>query len=445
MLSIKEHIKQTVSLAVPVMIGQLGYIAMGVVDSLLVGRVGPVPLAASALGNGLFILILVVGLGVSYAVSPLVSISAGANKTDEFRKIFQQSFIVNVILSFALFLVSFFSANILFYLNQPPEVAKYAVQYTRILSISIVPLMIFQTYKQFIEGFSLMKPAMIIILMANIVNACIGWILIYGNFGMPRLELNGAGTATLCSRIFMMTVLIFYVANRSDFKKMGIDLKSIKPDFRLIKKILALGLPSGLQYFFEVGSFTAAAIIVGWLGTNALASHQIALNLASITYMAILGISSSSAIRVGGYVGKNDISGTRKAGFVSLALAASLMAVSGLIFILFKDSLPLLYIKNAEVIKITSKLILIAAFFQVFDGTQAVGLGVLRGITDVKIPTVITFIAYWIIALPLAYLFSFPLHMGIEGVWIGISSGLIFSAIMLTFRFHIRSKKTIAA
>lgn len=443
MLTIKQHIKETVSLAYPVMIGQLGIIAMGVVDSLYVGRIGAAPLAASALGNGIFILIMVIGIGVSYAVSPLVSIASGAGKNEDFRNIFHQSFIVNFILSVILAVLTYFASGILFLLNQPAAVVGYAAGYTKILGISLIPFMVFQTYKQFIEGFFLTKPAMIIVISANVINAFAGWLFIYGNWGFPKGELNGAGIATLCSRIFMMAAMILYCRRSVYFKKYDISFKNLHPDFKLIKKILSLGLPSGMQYFFEVCAFTSAAVIVGWFGEKQLAAHQIVLNLSSISYMAILGISAASAIRVGSFVGKGDIAGTRKAGFVSLILAASLMAVSGSVLIMFKNYLPNLYIHNQEVISIASRLIVIVAILQVFDGTQSVGIGILRGITDVKIPTVITFIAYWLIALPSAFILSTVANLKVEGVWLGLMAGLFFAAAMLTGRFYKRSKKLI--
>ena len=443
MLSYKEHIKQTINLAYPVMIGQLGIISMGVVDSMFVGRIGSAPLAASALGNGFFVLIMVIGLGVSYAVSPLVSISAGAGKHDQFKNLFQQSYIINFLLSIFLMTLTYFASDLLFLLNQPPEVAKYAAGYTKIIGISLVPLMVFQTHKQFIEGFFVMKPAMVIVIAANFINAFAGWLFVYGNLGFPRWELNGAGIATLCSRIFMMAAMIFYCRRNEYFVKYKVNMKKLKPDFNLIKKILSLGLPSGMQYFFEVCAFTFAAVIVGWLGEKQLASHQIVLNLSSIAYMAILGISSSAAIRVGSFVGQKDTGETRKAGFVALQLAFMFMFIVGCIYILFSKNLPELYIKDAAVIAITSKLIWISAFSQLFDGTQAVGVGILRGITDVKIPTIITFIAYWVVALPTAYILSFPAGMGVTGVWLGLMAGLTFSATMLSTRFYIRSKRTI--
>ena len=443
MPTIREHAKSTITLAYPVMIGQLGMIMMGVVDSIMVGGLGAVPLAAAALGNSLFILILIIGIGVSYAVTPLVAIAVGANKISDCGLIFRQSVIVNMVLSIILLALSFLCADLIKYLNQPPRVAAQAISYTKILGYSIIPVMLFQTYKQFIEGFGVMRPAMVITLAANLVNAGVNWILIFGKFGFPMLALNGAGWATFISRLFMGFVIMFYVMKSNKFAKFDMGFHFRKINFHIIRKILNIGIPSAFQYIFEVGAFSSAVIIVGWLGTKQLAAHQIAINLASISFMMTLGISSAGAIRVANAVGKQDIKEVRKAGFTAIVLGASLMASCGVIFIVLRKFLPSLYISDPTVITYASSLLIIAAIFQISDGTQAVGIGILRGLTDVKIPTVITFIAYWVIALPVGYLLGFTFHLQVVGVWIGLLIGLTSSATMLTIRFNKRSRHLI--
>ncbi|HPI38591.1 MAG TPA: MATE family efflux transporter [Ignavibacteriaceae bacterium] len=430
-------------MAYPVMIGQLGIIMMGIVDSAMVGRIGADPLAASSIANGLFILVLIIGIGVSYVISPLVSIAIGSNNQKECESIFKQSFYVNVILGFFLMLISFFASELVAYLNQPSEVERLAIPYIRILSISIIPVMVFQTYKQFIEGMSIMKPAMIITIAANIINALANWVFIFGNLGLPALGLNGAGLATLSSRTFMMAGIIIYVIRTSTLKDYRLSILPIQLDKRMIVKILSLGIPGGMQYFFEVGSFAFASVMIGWIGTIELAAHQIALSLSSVSYMIILGISSAAAIRVGRFVGEKNIKETRKAGFTALLLSASIMLFFGFIFITGKELLPSLYIDNSEVISIASSLLIITAIFQVFDGTQATGIGILRGITDMKIPTLITFTSYWIIGLPSGYLFAFVFKAGVIGIWLGFLLCLITSALLLTLRFNYKSKQII--
>jgi MATE family multidrug resistance protein len=442
-LSFKEHLLNTLNLAYPVIIGQLGFIMMGVVDSLMVGSLGPAPLAAASLGNSLTIIIFIVGIGISFAVTPLVAISVGAKKYSECGIYFRQSLLVNLSVGIILMIVTIAGTELIIYFNQPVEVTILAKSYTKVLGLGGIPLMLFQTYKQFIEGLSVMKPAMIIAILANFVNAFVNWVLIFGKLGFPSLGLDGAGWATFASRMFMAIVLMIYVMNKSYFKQFDVSFHFKNINVKIIKKILSIGLPSGLQYFFEVGAFSFAVIMIGWLGTNQLAAHQIAINLASVTFMVVLGISMAGGIRVGNGVGEQNIKQVRRAGFASIFLALCFMTFSGIVFITFRNLLPQLYIDNQAVISIASSLLIIAALFQLSDGVQAVGIGILRGLTDVKIPTAITFIAYWIVGLPTGYLLGFIFGLNVQGVWIGLLAGLTTSAILLTLRFNIKSKHII--
>ena len=443
MTHLKKHIISTFQLAYPVIIGQLGIIMMGVVDSLMVGKLGAAPLAAASLGNSLAFIILIIGIGVSLAVTPLVAIAVGSNKFEDCGVYFRQSLLVNSVLSIIIAFAIYFGADLIHYFNQPLEVQYQAKYFMRIIGFSAIPLMIFQTYKQFIEGLSVMRPAMIIVLLANLINVFGNWVLVFGNLGLPALGLNGSGWATFASRVFMALALMGFVMNNKFFKKYDVSFHFKSINWSVIKKILSLGLPSGIQYFFEVGAFSFAVIMVGWLGTKQLAAHQIAINLASISFMAVLGISVAGSIRVGNAVGMKDISETRRAGFTASLLGASIMFVAGIIFILFRNFLPTLYVTDEVVISYASSLLIIAALFQLSDGTQAVGIGILRGLTDVKFPTAITFIAYWIVGLPVGYLLGFTYELGVQGIWIGLLLGLTTSAILLTLRFNSRSKHII--
>ncbi|MFZ1519969.1 MAG: MATE family efflux transporter [Ignavibacteriaceae bacterium] len=441
--SLKEEIFKTFKLAYPVIIGQLGIIMMGVVDSIMVGRLGPIPLAAASLGNSLIFIILIIGIGSSIVVSPLVAILVGGNRFSECGTYFRQSFLVNIALSIVMIVIILLGVNFIYLLNQPTEIIEQTIIYMSIVGLSALPLMIYQTYKQFIEGLSVMKPAMIIALSANFINAFANWVLIFGELGFPKLGIAGAAWATFASRVFMAAAIMFYVMRNEKFKQYDVNFHFRGINFPIIKKILRLGLPSGFQYFFEVGAFSFAVIMIGWIGANELAAHQIAINLASISFMAVLGISQAASIRVGNAMGEQSVYRIRKAGFTGIFLGASIMSLAGLTFILLNNFLPTLYIDDEAVISIASRLIIIAALFQLSDGTQAVGIGVLRGLTDIKGPTIITFVAYWIISLPIAYILAFNFNLGVDGVWIGLLIGLTASALMLTFRFNYKSKHII--
>jgi MATE family multidrug resistance protein len=380
---------------------------MGVVDSLMVGTLGSAPLAAASLGNSITMLIFIIGIGVSFAVTPLVAISVGAKKFSDCGIYFRQSLLVNLSFGFILMTIVILCSEFLVYLDQPAEVLGQAKSYTRILGLGALPIMLFQTYKQFIEGLSVMKPAMVITILANIIN------------------------------------LMIYVMNKKYFKQYDVSFHFKNINIPVIKKILSLGFPSGIQYFFEIGAFAFAVIMIGWLGTEQLAAHQIAINLASISFMIVLGLSMAGGIRVGNAVGEKYVTGVRRAGFTAIFLALCVMSVSGLIFIVFRNYLPTLYIDDETVISIASSLLIIAALFQLSDGVQAVGIGILRGLTDVKIPTAITFIAYWVVGLPTGYLLAFYFGLDVQGVWIGLLAGLTTSAILLTLRFNLKSKHII--
>lgn len=440
----KSYIQKTLSLAYPVIIGQLGLIIMGVVDSIMVGELGAVPLAAASLSNSLIFIVLIIAIGNSIAVTPLVAILVGAKKSDECGVYFRQSLLVNLVMGFLVFLIILVGVNYLHLLGQSFSVQQKAKSYMIIIGLSIFPLMIFQTYKQFIEGLSIMRPAMIITLAANLINVFANWVLIFGKLGFPRLELDGAGWATFLSRLFMAISLMIFVMYNKRFRIYDVSFHFRSLNFPVIRRILSVGLPSGFQYFFEVGAFSFAVIMIGWIGANELAAHQIAISLASVSFMGVLGISQAGGILVGNAVGEQSVQLVRKSGFTAIALGMIWMSVSGIIFILFRNHLPLIYIRDEAVIRIASQLLIIAALFQLSDGIQAVGIGILRGLTDVKGPTVITFVAYWIISLPIGYLLAFQFGYGVIGVWIGLLIGLTCSAIMLTLRFNYKSRKLIS-
>ena len=432
----KEHIKETFKLALPVSIGFLGHIMLGVIDSIMIGKLGASYLAASALVNSLLFLILVLGIGMTVAITPLVAIAKGSNNHDECGIILRQGLIVNLVFSLLLVAASFFTAEIIIYLDQPADVVLLAESYMKILSFSIIPFIVFQSFRQFIEGLGDTKPAMYINIAANFVNAFGNWLLIYGNWGFPKLELDGAGYASFATRIFIAVVLMIYVIKIPKYKEYDASFRFRNINYRMIKKIVNLGIPTGLQMFFEVGAFSVAAIMIGWMGSEYLAAHQIAINLASITFMIILGISSAATIRVGNFWGQKNLTELKKASNTALMMSIFMMAAFGLTFIITRSWLPTLYISDSEVISLAASLLIFAAIFQIFDGTQATGLGVLRGMTDVKIPMLMSFVAYWVIGIPFGYYLGFVNKLNANGVWISLTLALLLAALFFTYRIY---------
>ncbi len=437
----KDHFSRTFTLAYPVMLSQLGQVLVGVADSMMVGRLGAETLAAASLANSIFFVVLMFGIGVSMAITPLVAMADGKNKPGRIGRLFSHGFVINTVTSLVLFLLILLASPLLYHLNQPIEVVILAIPYLVIITISLVPFMFFQTLKQFAEGLSQTKQAMYVTLVCNAVNIFLNWVLIYGNLGAPAMGLNGAGWATLISRILMGLAMWYYVRNSSRYKNFTLKFRLSKLNFPMLSRMLKIGVPTGFQFIFEVGAFSAAAIMMGWIGVTALAAHQIAINLASVSYMMASGISTAAMVRVGNQLGKKDIGSLRGAGFTAFAMVTMFMSISAVCFIAFRYFLPSLYIDELDVIQVSASLLIIAGLFQLSDGIQVVGLGALRGMSDVKIPTLVTLVAYWVLGLPLGYFFSFVLDMKEVGIWYGLLIGLTSTGIMLLYRFHALSKK----
>jgi len=437
-MSYKSHFSKTLHLAFPVILSQLGHILTGTADSLMVGRLGEVPLAAAALANSLFFFFLIFGIGVSYGITPLVSASLGSKNYLSISKYGQHGIIQNIILGVILFLLVTGGSELLIYFDQEPEVVGMASPYLKVLGISIIPIMVFQSFRQYLEGFSLTKPAMYSSVTGNILNVFLNYLLIFGKFGFPALGLLGAGYATLIARIFISTSLMWWTLS---YSTAGQHLKGpVKLVWSKFKELLNIGIPSGLQLLFEVGAFSMSAIMVGWISAEALAAHQIALNLSAITYMVATGLAAATTIRVGTEYGKNDYRAMKEAGRSSFILVSMVMFGFALMFLFGRNFLPTLYIKSELVIDYASTLLVIAAFYQISDGIQVVGLGSLRGISDVKLPMIFTLIAYWVIAIPSGYFFAFELDMKAIGVWLGLLLGLTISAVLQVVRFTLLSK-----
>jgi len=434
------HISTSLKLAVPVMLSQLGHVMMGVVDSLMVGHVGAVPLAASSLANVAFNVILLFGIGVSYAITPLVAAAHGENNSKKSSEVLKHGLAINIINSFILVALVMAAKNILYYIDQPEDVVTEAIPYLGIITFSIIPTLIFQTFRQFTEGLSRTRIAMMAVIGSNIIHVPLNYILIFGHFGLPAMGLVGAGWATLISRIVMAVAIGLYVYRSPSFKKFRPGFSIGNYSKSLINKMLHIGLPAGVQFIFEVAAFDMSAVMMGWLGTKTLAAHQIAINLATISYMTTSGLAAAATIRVSNEMGKKNFATMRTVAFVLLSIAMSIMFLWGLLFVLGKDFLPTLYVSDPEVLAIAAPLLIIAGFFQLSDGVQVVCLGALRGLHDVKIPSLFIFIAYWIIGLPLGYFLAFKIGWGGIGVWTGLLIGLTLTAGAMVLRFHLLSK-----
>ncbi len=438
-----SEFKNNLRLATPIMLGSLGHLLVGLIDDIMVGRLGPVELAATSLGNSLIFIALSIGIGFSFAITPLIAESDGEGNKEKGRSVFQHGMILMTILGISVYVMLLFLKPILYHLDQPEEVVVLAIPYFEIVAISMIPLMIFQGLKQFADGLSQTKYAMWATILTNVVNVILNFALIYGLWIFPRLEIVGAALGTLISRIVMVIFLFIVLLKKEKFSIYMRRLKLVEIKKEIFIKIMNLGFPAALQMLFEVGLFTASVLLAGTLGAFPQAANQIALKLASTTFMIAVGIGVAATIRVGNQKGLGNFMELRRIAFSNFLLVLMVMSVFSIGFILFKDILPWMFTDNLEVIEMASSLLIIAGLFQLSDGLQAVILGGLRGLQDVKMPSILSFIAYWIIGFPVSYFLGTILEFGTLGIWIGLLIALTSSAVMLFFRFNYLTNKLI--
>jgi MATE family multidrug resistance protein len=328
-------------------------------------------------------------------------------------------------------------------LGQSPAVLKQAKPFLLLISASIVPLMLFSTFKQFAEGLGFTKQAMAITIWGNALNICLGIIFVKGMFGIKPMGISGVGYSTLIDRTLMATVMAFYVFKSARFKPYLRDFSLSYVKLQRCKEILRLGAPIAMQYTFEVSAFSAAAVLMGRLGAVQQAAHQVALNMASLTYMMASGISAAAAIKSGNYFGAKSYGELRASAMASYHIVLLFMTFTAIILVIFNRMLPWIITSDPAVVEVAAHLLILAAVFQLFDGTQVIGLGILRGIGDVNVPTIITFLAYWVVGLPLGYWLGLKLGLGPTGVWYGLVAGLGVASVLLYMRFTATTKKHI--
>ena len=438
---IKDHLKNNFILAYPVMITMLGQVMTGVADSIMIGWTGAIPLAASSLANVIFSLAITFGIGVSFAITPFVAEYHGAGKNENIVKVLQHGLLINTCVAILLMVLVYCCSFLLPLANQPLPVVQETTPYLNILTWAIFPTLLFQTFRQFAEGLHDTKMAMVIVIGTNLLNIALNYILIFGMGEIPPLGLLGAGYATLIARIMMALWMALYIYHGKKFKSFRKGFKVGKYHSDMIKRLLNMGIPSGFQFIFEVGAFGFSAIMMGWIGTPELAAHQIAINLATISYMTTSGLGAAATIRVGYFLGQGDRKMLREAAFTLIGMALFLMLVWASLFIFGRMALPKLYINDPEVWKVASPLLIIAGFFQLSDGLQVVCAGALRGLKDVKIPSLLIFVSYWILGLPIGYLLAFHTPLKSVGIWTGLLIGLTLTASALVIRFYHLSKK----
>ena len=423
-------------LALPVAAVQLGIMGMGVADTIMVGHVSSLALAAAALGNMYFFGAAIFGQGTLMALDPIISQAVGAGDDDAIARAIQRGVLFAIVLTLVTCAAFVPVEPILRLFRQPPEAIPDAARYVQIAIPGVFPFYAFIVFRQSLQAMGRVAPVLWTVLAANLLNVVLNWVFIYGNLGSPALGVAGASVATTISR-WMMAVVLLALSGREVWRR----LHPWRPEtgaVRPLVRMLRLGLPVGAQYLLEYGAFYAAALLMGLLGTTQMAAHQIAINLASFTFMVPLGVSAATAVLVGQAIGAGDEPRARRAAMAGLACGTAFMCLSAVVFRVFPEPLAQAYTRDASVIALTAALIPIAGVFQVFDGIQAVAAGVLRGIGDTHAPAIINIVGFWIIGLPVCWAFAFRFGGGAIGLWWGIVVGLGLVAVILLVRVRLQ-------
>lgn len=432
--------------------GLLGHTLVQLADNIMVGQLGTAELAAVSLGNSFVFIAMSLGIGFSTAITPLVAEADGAGSIADGKSALKHGLVLCTIIGVSLFGVILLAKPLMYFMKQPIEVVELALPYLDLVAFSLIPLVIFQAFKQFSEGLSQTRYPMYATIIANVINIILNYLLIFGNFGFPKMGIVGAAIGTLVSRILMVVYIWFLLKSKKKFQDYVTRFNFRKLEKKVIRKIINLGFPSALQMFFEVAIFTAAIWLSGVLGKNAQAANQIALNLSSMTFMFGMGLGVTAMIRVGNQKGLQNFAALRRIAKSIFLLTFLVEIVFAALFLWGRNWFPTLYLDldsalnlsdNTEVVFLAGQLLFVAAFFQISDGIQVVVLGALRGLQDVKIPTLITFIAYWVIGFPISYYLGLHTDFKSSGIWIGLLTGLTASAIMLYIRFNYLTKKLI--
>ncbi|HSG08573.1 MAG TPA: MATE family efflux transporter [Longimicrobiales bacterium] len=425
-----------VRLAFPVAVVQVGMMAMGAVDTVMVGRVSATDLAAVALGNLYFFGVAVFGMGVLFGLDPVISQAVGAQDEVAVARGVQRGAMLSLALTVFASLLLLPAGPVLGFLRQPDDVVPVAHGYALASILGVLPFYLFNVFRQSLQAMGRVAPILLTVILANLGNVVFNWILIYGNLGFPALGAVGSGWATSLSRWLMLVLLLGFGWRR---------LRSSVRPFRgealavaSLMRFLRLGTPIGVQQMLEFGVFGAAGLLMGWIGTVAMASHQVALNLAALTFMVPVGIAQAAAVLVGQAVGRGDAPGARRAAGAGLITGAAFMSGTAALFLTAPLFLAEIYSADPAVVALAALLIPIAGVFQVFDGIQVVGAGVLRGVGDTRIPMVMNLLGFWVVGLPVSAFLAFGLALGPRGIWIGLASGIGAVALLLLGRVRAR-------
>jgi len=430
----------TLRLAWPVIVAELGWMGMGVVDTLIVGRLGADAIGAVSLGSAIYMAVSIFGFGLLLGLDTLISQAFGAGRIVECRTWLIQGLYIAVIQSPIAMALLWWGVPKLAGLGVHPSVLEATVPFLKALTWGTFPLFIYACLRRYLQAQGVVRPVMYTLFGANLLNAFADWVLVYGKLGFPAMGVEGAGWSTAASRLFMaiglgITTVMFDRSRKAETQSIS---WRPRPDF--LMKLLALGIPAGAHVMLEVGVFAAATTLAGMLDPISLAAHHVVLDIASVTFMIPLGLSSAGAVRVGQALGRGEPDAARFAGWSALLLGAAFMTFTAITFVAVPGGLISIFTDDPAVVGAAASLMLIAAAFQLFDGLQGVTAGTMRGAGDTRTPVLCTLVAYWIIGLPLGYVLAFQGGMGITGIWIGLATGLCVAGISLLTAWTLKAR-----
>lgn len=432
----RSSVLDILKLSFPIILAQLGNVLLGLTDTIMLGQFGKKELAAVGIANQIFFLISIIGMGIMTALTPIIAASKGASNKKECGEFLRSGIELSFIISTALcIMILFISANFEI-LHQDPDINLIAARYLKILAPSVFPMLLFLALKHFNDGLSFSKPAMVITFIGVAFNFFLNWIFIFGNFSFPALGATGAAIATLIARILMALLLVLYIFKNASIKIYLPPLISTYNTKPVIKKLLKLGFPTGFQIFFEVGAYTGAAIITGWISLEALAAHQIIMGIIALCYMIATGISVAGSVKVAQSFGQGNIELIKKNGILAISTAGAFMLISSLILFLFHDPIISIFTDDPQISRIASQIFIIMIMFQVLNGLQVTGTGVLKGVEDIRSTALFTLLAYWFIGLPLCYFLAVRLNFALEGIWEGLLIALALSLSFVLIKFY---------
>ena len=426
------------TLAGPVVLAEVGWVTMGLVDTVIVGPLGPEAIGAVGIGSILFLALAIFGMGLLLGLETLVSHAYGAGRLDECHRWLLHGVMLSLLSMPVLTGVAVALVLMLPSWGLQPEVLALTVPYLKVITWSLLPLLLYASFRRYLQALGIVVPIAVALVTANVINAVAAWALVYGHFGLPAMGTTGSAVATLVSRVYLAAALLVSVVSYDRRHHISLFSVTWKPKRKSLWRLLRLGLPAATQVTVELGAFAAASALAGRLDAVSLASHQIALNLASLTFMVPLGVASAGAVRVGHAVGRRDAPGAALAGRAALLIGATFMAAAALAFVLVPRPLIGMFTSSEAVFALGRRLLIVAAMFQLFDGLQGVSTGLLRGLGDTRTPMLGNLAGHWLLGLPVGYVLCFQSGWGVVGLWAGLSAGLIVIGIALAITWHRR-------